>query len=737
MYIDKKSKLKYLIVAISAGMSVFSSVHAEEAATSKRSVSNIMLEEVVITGTKKATAANLQEIPIAVTAYNEEQLDILHIRDLKGLSYNMPNVSMDEIGTVKGIANFSFRGLGINSSIASVDPTVGVFVDGVYMGSNYGLVLDQFDLAGVEVLRGPQGVLFGRNVTGGAVVINTKNPTEEFEGSVKTAVETGLNKYVMTTLSGPLVEDKLLGKLAIYHNNDDGWFKNLEDDNNDFGESETTLIRAGLTYLGDEGSELTVKYERGGSDGDGPASQNHGIHDRETHNFAIDGDGFYDANWDFVSAKFTMDLGNGVLTNIMGWRDLEVSSLSDVDGTTDYFLHAGSMGKFRQMSEELRYNVSLNDAVDLTAGVYYFDQEISVIEQRNMFGGAVILNAGGNQEQTTTGIFLAADWRLNDKITLNGGIRYTAEEKSAEIATYNTSTTAAPCDLAAFICTYNFQDDADWSNISPKLAVQWFVDSNTQVYASYSKGFRSGGYNMRSSNPNIAPGPYDEEEQDAFELGVKMDAMDGRLRLNTAVFHNTISDMQREVNVASASGPEQSILNTVDATITGIEAELSVALTEQLLLSVNAGLLDGDYDKVRYDLTGDGLINDDDKNLALPRLSPLSGGVSLTWQNEIFDGHQLLARLGYSHRDKQYYTDSNLGYFNDANIVDANITFTTNDQMTSVSVFARNLRDEVSHGGDSQLTKIPQFGFTEGGEDPSFAPLGKGRTYGVEATFKF
>lgn len=113
MYIDKKSKLKYLIVAISAGMSVFSSVHAEEAATSKRSVSNIMLEEVVITGTKKATAANLQEIPIAVTAYNEEQLDILHIRDLKGLSYNMPNVSMDEIGTVKGIANFSFRGLGI------------------------------------------------------------------------------------------------------------------------------------------------------------------------------------------------------------------------------------------------------------------------------------------------------------------------------------------------------------------------------------------------------------------------------------------------------------------------------------------------------------------------------------------------------------------------------------------------------------------------------------------------
>ena len=734
MNINKKPKLKTLAVGISVCICGFTAVHADEP-VSNRSAARIMLEEVVITGTKKASAEKLQEIPIAATAYNEEQLDILHIRDLKGLSHSMPNVQMDEIGTYKGVANFSFRGLGINSSIASVDPTVGVFVDGVYLGSNYGVVFDQFDLASIEVLRGPQGVLFGRYVTGGAVVINTKNPTQEFEGSVKTAVETGLNKYVTTTLSGPLVEDKLLGKLAIYHNDDDGWFKNLEDGNDNFGQSETTLIRTGLTYLGDNGSEFTVKYESGSSDGDGPASQNHGIHDRETHNFTVDEDGSYDTEWDFVSTKFTMDLGNGVLTNIMGWRDLEINAVSDIDGTDAHAFHGNGISTFTQMSEELRYNISLNDAVDLTAGLYYFDQETSVIEHRNLFGGDMIVNGGGKQDQTTTGIFVSADWRLNDQITLNGGIRYTAEEKSAQLATV---ATPLPCDLDTLTCTYNFQDDADWSNISPKLAVQWFVDSDTQVYASYSKGFRSGGYNLRSSNSNVPPKAYDEEEQDAFEVGIKLDAMDGRLRLNTALFHNTMSDMQREVNVADPEkGTEQTVLNTADATITGIEAELSVALTEQLLLSVNAGVLDGKYDKVMSDLSGDGKIDGDDKNLELPRLAPLTGGISLTWQNEIFDGHQLLARLGYSHRDKQYYTDSNLGYFNDANIVDANITFTTNDQMTSLSVFARNLRDEVSHGGDTQLSKAAPFGYTEGGPTPSFSPLSKGRTFGVEATFKF
>ena len=139
-----------------------------------QNATNIMIEEIVVMATKKADAENVQDVPIALTAYNDKQIELLKVRDLQSLAYTSPNVALDDVGTTKGVANFSIRGLGINSSIPSIDPTVGIFVDGMYLGINAGIVMDLFDLESIEVLRGPQGILFGRNTTGGAVMINTK-----------------------------------------------------------------------------------------------------------------------------------------------------------------------------------------------------------------------------------------------------------------------------------------------------------------------------------------------------------------------------------------------------------------------------------------------------------------------------------------------------------------------------------------------------------------------------------
>ena len=133
---------------------------------------------IVVTGTKTQNAEDVQDVPLAVTAFNQQSLEALKVRDVQSLTYSAPNVSLDQVGTSRGTANFSIRGLGINSSIPSIDPTVGMFVDGVYLGFNGGVVFDLFDLESVEILRGPQGVLFGRNVTGGAVLVNTGNPTD-------------------------------------------------------------------------------------------------------------------------------------------------------------------------------------------------------------------------------------------------------------------------------------------------------------------------------------------------------------------------------------------------------------------------------------------------------------------------------------------------------------------------------------------------------------------------------
>ncbi|MEO0699741.1 MAG: Plug domain-containing protein, partial [Pseudomonadota bacterium] len=158
---------------------------AEENTQEERQSTLDSVNRIIVTGTKTQNAEDVQDVPLAVTAFNADTLEAFKVRDIQGLGFQAPNVSLDQIGTSRGNANFSIRGLGINSSIPSIDPTVGVFVDGVYLGINGGVVFDIFDIESVEILRGPQGLLFGRNVTGGAVVLNTTNPTNEFRGKFR------------------------------------------------------------------------------------------------------------------------------------------------------------------------------------------------------------------------------------------------------------------------------------------------------------------------------------------------------------------------------------------------------------------------------------------------------------------------------------------------------------------------------------------------------------------------
>jgi iron complex outermembrane receptor protein len=169
------------------------------------------------------------DAPLSITVLGADQIGERKLRGLTDLAVSMPNVALDDVGTTRGVANFSMRGLGINSSIPSIDPTVGVFVDGVYLGMTFGAALDMFGMESIEVLRGPQGILFGRNVTGGAILVNTRKPGDEFEARVRAALDGGgdggLNKYLMGSAGGP-VSDSLSVGVTAYYNDDDGWFDN-------------------------------------------------------------------------------------------------------------------------------------------------------------------------------------------------------------------------------------------------------------------------------------------------------------------------------------------------------------------------------------------------------------------------------------------------------------------------------------------------------------------------------
>ena len=393
----------------------------------------VSIEEVLVTATKKSEAEGAQHVPIALTAWNAEQLESRFTKDLHSLSYAMPNVALEDIGTIKGTANFSIRGLGVNSSIPSIDPTVGVFVDGMYLGVNAGMVFDLFDLDGIEVLRGPQGLLFGRNVTGGAVLVRTRRPTNDFSMDLKLATTDDYDSVAAGSISGPLVKDRLAARLTAYYNDDQGWFTNRAT-GNDYGASSTLLVRPSLAWTPTENVDLIVRYEHGEIDGDdGPASQNRALFDRHSFDFTVNEDaGYLNVDWDQAIAEFNLHVpfGDGTITNILGWRDYTSDSGVDIDGTLNLAFHARIKTLQDQLSDELRYAGRFG-RTSLTAGLYWFTQDIDYFENRILAGGAVNSTLGGTQNQDTYGAFAQADIGLGSAFVLTLGARYRKRRRTS------------------------------------------------------------------------------------------------------------------------------------------------------------------------------------------------------------------------------------------------------------------------------------------------------------------
>ncbi len=742
-----KTKLSLLTVAVAVQFATLSNVVlAQEQSAEEDAVETIMV-------TARKRTESIQDVPLSITAFGAEQIEAQKVRNLSSLAVGIPNVSFDDIGTTAGTANFSIRGIGINSSIASIDPTVGVFVDGVYMGVNSGIIFDTFDIASIEVLRGPQGILFGRNVTGGAVLINTKKPSDVFEASVRIAVEGGgeaTNNYLMGSVSGPL-SDSVAAKLTVYKNKDNGWHKNLFN-NEAFGKNDSIMVRPVITWQATDDAEWIFRYEYQKTESDGPAAQSHtngsgvdgnfGNFDRNSFDFSIDNEGFSNLETHFFTAETNIDVefGDGTITNIFGWRDFTSETDGDIDASPQWLFNAPAWLDAEQFSNELRYNGQF-DKTNVTAGLYYFENSLIVHERRNLLGiatggvaPALTQDGGGLYDVSTIGIFLSADHEINDKWSVNAGLRYTKEKKEAQIASlvFNQNAT---CFVPDGTCEYDFIDDNTWNSVSPKLGMKYQLSNTANLYAHWTRGFRSGGYNLRNTNAdtvNFGPGPFDQETVDNVELGYKVRFKRGSL--NVALFHNQIDDMQREINTSDpVSGVVQFIQNTADATIAGFEFDTTYMLTDDLRLNASLGFIDASYDEVIFDINGDGVVNEADKDLDLPRAPELTYSLGLNHSTEVGEWGEMVSRLTYAFRDESAYTDNNLGFINEQNIVEAGIDFYSDDGKYVIGLYGKNLLNEVKHGGDTQLPAmlgpVPLGG--------TFSPLAKGRVYGVELTVNF
>lgn len=733
-------------MSLGATLAAFVVFSLPNVAAAQEGSAGALLEEIVTIARKKSDAEAVQEVPLAITAFGAAQLDALFVTNVEDLSYVMPNVQLESVGTFPGVQNFSIRGQGINSSIPSVDPTVGVFVDGIFMGTTYGVVIDTFDLEAVEVLRGPQGLLFGRNVTGGAVVLRNARPNGEFGSRIRVRGTDEDEVSIAATIEGALVEDKLAAKMVVYYDDDKGYFNNINPaasnpaphpfqpfyfdaaDGSNVGEMTTKLFRPTLVWTASDTVDWTLIVEHGESDGNGAAwtnvtAQRAGV--QPDFATASDETGFTEMEWTQAIIETNVgEVGNGTLTNILGWRRVKAASAADIDGTDLPIFSAPGFTDQHQLSNEIRWSGSFTENWESTIGFYYFDQDVGYREARYIwlppplgpapFGVNLQRALGGDMDSKNFGAFWNNDFHVSDAWTLTAGVRYTDESKTANIVT-------GVCgDNQTFNCTFD-NLKGDWDNITPKLGAQFRMSDETQLYAYWSKGYRSGGFNFRNAKPLvIPPGPTREEENNSIEIGLKSDFLDNRMRLNVAVFQNEITDMQRELNVGD---PDvivlQGTINAGDVTIKGAEADFVALISDNFSINASYGWQEGDYDRV-------------DPNFAaflgpeLPRLAPTNYTFGVSWDVPLAGGGLVNLMANHSFRERHPYNDSNTEFFEDQRRTNASVNWFSASDNWKVSLYGRNLEDEANWGN---LTSIAGL-WTAG-------PMKKGRVLGLEVNYQY
>ena len=723
---------------------------------------------IVVTATKKPGGEAVEAVAAAVTVFDSKALAAAQFSDLQSLSYRIPGVSLDQVGTFRGVANFAIRGLGINSSIPSIDAAVGTVIDGVYVASNAGLVLDAFDIASVEVVRGPQGVLYGRNTTGGAVLVNTADPTFAWEGHARIAGEGPVDRgrgamrgTGQIVVSGPIITDRVAIRLGAYHDSDGGYFRNLATGAN-FGKAETTVLRGGLKALITDRLTLVAKGEYLRTTGDGATTQNHGQFARDGFDLAVDNPGFIRGRSRFATARVDWQVGPGTLTNIAGWRHYSHATSNDIDSTPAFRFHSNTGLDQEQWSNELRWSGTLG-ALDLTAGGYLFHQDIAYAEDRALpTVTAAKFYGGGTQDHHVQGLFAQADYHANAALTLTAGLRWSHEKKAAAITYVRTRPACWVIDGTCPVTGTNplipgepngITDTRSWSSLSPKLGVSYQLAAGALGYANWTRGTRSGGYNLRVTQPaafeqiaaaqgTAAFGP---ERVDSYEIGLKFTSDDGRATLNAAAYRTDVSGIQREISVPSASsGLAQYIYNTADARVHGGEIEASFAPVRGLRLTANAGYIDASYRHVRFDLDGNGKIDAADRALKLPRAPKWTFGGGISHELALGDARTITTRADYQHRGRYAYTDNNWGFNSASDMLDASIALSLGAPAITLSLYGRNLLDAVQFGGDTQIP----FGagpFSDGLNRPfdprpaagTFSPVSKGRVVGAALALDF
>ena len=673
--------------------------------TEQEASSDRRLSTVLVTARKRAEGEALQQTPISATALDSKLLVDTGFKDLVDVGRFAPNVSLQP-SSQRGVQNFSIRGMGVSGSTPSDEPAVGILQDGVYWGTNYGAIGDMFDVESIEILRGPQGTLFGRNVTGGAVLVRSARPTAEFKAQATAGAGNGGFGEVSGIINGPISGDTLTGRLAVQYRSLDGYYTD-SNTNTDYGASDSFLIRPSLKFQPNEDFDVTLITEWYSDEGDPTVARGvyphtvGGITLPELEGFTSSSDywtvapdqrgatdidvyfGVIDANWRIFG---------GTLTSITGYRDVKIDVLTDYDGSPSQGFQQGIDQNQDQFSTELRFAKDVSEFLDYTAGIYYFEQNMDFGETRVLNNNSILLATHSLLDNNSFAAFTEVDLNWTDKLTTTLGVRYTEEEKRVRGAPFGA------CSLDFTVCPLSAESSVSDDNVSPKVGVSYQFTPDQLGFASVTKGFRSGGFSLRGT---AIIEPYKAEEVTAYEVGYKGDLMDRHLRLNVSAFYNEYSDLQRTVlGVSESQGVVQSVFNAADATISGLELEVTYLLTNELSLDFVYGYTDAGYDRF------DGVTNPGDRSFV--RVPENTGSIALSYDKTLGSGATINGRISASYTGSYYFDDPNLLQQDAYTLVDANIAYTAPSGEWTAALYGRNLTNQEYSVWGSSLGALGQ-----------------------------
>jgi iron complex outermembrane recepter protein len=613
---------------------------------------NLALEEIVVTAERRV--GNLQSTPVAVSAFTADKLENLQVDETLDLANNVPNLVLYTGVANPGMVNLYMRGAGEQiGGLVTSESAVGLYVDNVYNARLSAANFDLVDIERIEVLRGPQGTLYGRNSMTGALKIVTREANGETwaKGSV------GYGSFDEITVSAgggfALVEDAVGMTVSTqYRDQSDGWLENRAT-GEDRGVREVFSLRGKMSYFGSDTFKATLSGYYSDDDNDGltPVAVNSVTLENQTGGVRTvqspnPSDGFTEQYGGSLDMEW--EIGDVTLQSVTAYIDVKDGFRFDLSGGVEVapstfvtLIDRTSVASSSQWSQELQLSgKSFDDRLDWIVGGFYFDEQADQQIDDVIFFNALVPTII-DQESKSYALFAQGTYQLTDRLSGTAGVRWTKDEKSltGQIDTFFGSGIPALVDR-----------EDDWSVFTPRVGLDYQVSDDVFVYGSVSRGYRAGGYNgLTVANPTSFNTPFDPETVWAFELGSKADLLDNRVRVNTALFLNKFNDIQQSSTLGAGATAIQNVGN-VD--VYGIETEITAIVTDALEIFGHVTVQDESYKEL-----DPGSVAATQGLGRLSHLSKLQTQLGFTYEHDLSDSGSIVLGSDYSHRSN-YFSDA-------------------------------------------------------------------------------